>query len=95
MTALPDSAFVQPHDVIGPVGTVLTGTEFLDLWTPAEVSAAMGADPVLMFNALRAISMNAVNLSSPTLLALLDRAVAKGVLSRVRADQIAAGTPPT
>lgn len=73
---------------------VVTGVKFLALFTPAEVAALWAADPRLMAGALKVAAQDACNLDSAECAALLQLAVAKGVLTTERVPQILAATPP-
>ena len=73
---------------------VVSAPEFLALFTPDEAAAMWAADPALMFGAMLVLAQGTANLDSPDLANLLGLAVAKGVLTRARAERVAAGLPP-
>lgn len=73
---------------------VITAPEFLALFTPDEAAAMWAADPALMFGAMTVLAQGTANLDSADLGNLLGLAVAKGVLTRARAERVAAGLPP-
>lgn len=77
-----------------PASRVVSGTEFLDLFTGAETRALWNADPRLMRGAMRVMAQDSANLDSPELAGLLALAVTEGVLTPARATRIAAGEPP-
>lgn len=73
---------------------IVSGTEFLDLFTGAETRALWNADPRLMRGAMRVMAQDSANLDSPELGALLALAVSEGVLTPAREARIASGQPP-
>ena len=86
------AAFVRPTPT--PARRVVSAPEFLALFTPDEAAAVWAADPALMFGAMQVLAQGTANLDSPDLANLLGLAVAKGVLTRARAERVAAGQPP-
>jgi hypothetical protein len=73
---------------------IISGAEFLALWTPAEIAAAWAADPRLMAGAMKVLAQNGANLDSPECAALLALAEAQGVLTPSRRARVAAGLRP-
>lgn len=74
-----------------PPPRIISGADFLALFTSAEVAALWTADPRLMAGAMKVLAQNSANLSSPEARDLLLLAVAKGVLTEARAEQVLAG----
>lgn len=81
-----------PAAEIGP--KPVSGSDFLALFTPAEVAAMWQSGPEFMVAALRIAAQNEVNLGSQELGRLLQLAVSRGALSGDRLPRIAAGLPP-
>jgi hypothetical protein len=73
---------------------VVSGVEFLALFTPAEVAGVIAADPRLLAGAFKALTQASVNLDSAELAGLLALAVSKGVLTQQRVNAIKAGQAP-
>ena len=73
---------------------IVSGTDFLALWVPAEIEAAFAADARLMAGALKVAAQGRANLDSAECAALLALAEAKGVLTAARRERIASGQPP-
>ena len=83
--------FIVPPD---QAPRLMIGTEFLALFTPAEVAALWASGPEFMVAALHVASQNLVNLDSPDLRGLLALAVARYALSPGRLERVAQGLPP-
>lgn len=73
---------------------VVSGADFLGLFTAAEVASMWQSGPEFMVAALRIAAQNEVNLDSRDLARLLALAVGRGALSSQRLPRIAAGLPP-
>lgn len=72
---------------------LISGADFLGLFTAGEVAALWSSGPEFMTAALRVAAQNEANLDSPELGGLLALAVARGALTPARLAQIAAGHP--
>jgi hypothetical protein len=84
-----------PEPYVPPaVPRIVSGTAFLALWTPTEISAAFAADPRLLAGALKVAAQDSANMDSAECAALLALAEAKGVLTAERRARIAAAQPP-
>jgi hypothetical protein len=81
-----------PDDLDAP--RIVTGVQFLTLFTPAEVAALWTADPRLMAGAMQVLAQNSANLKSEDAKNLLWLAVRLGVLTQERADKVLAGDAP-
>lgn len=77
-----------------PPPRIVSGADFLSLFTPTEVAALWTADPRLQAGAMRVMAQNSANLSSPETHKLLMLAVDKGVLTKERADEVLSGVAP-
>ncbi len=85
------TAFLPPATAAEP--RIITGADFLSLFSPAEVAALWASGPEFMTAALRVAAQNQANLDSPEFTGLLRLAVARGALSSARLAQITAGRP--
>lgn len=83
--------FVPP---VAPAPRIISAEAFLALFTPAETGALWAADTRLMRGAMLVMGQDSANMDSPELAGLLSLAVAKGVLTPARAEQVARGEPP-
>ncbi len=78
-----------------PPPHIVTGSEFLALFTPAEIAALWSADPRLMAGALQVAAQDSCNLDSVECAQLMALAVAKGALAAGRVADVLAGRPVT
>ena len=104
-TSRGDTWFLEPDDErlseieiadsdITDAPRIVTGAEFLSLFTPAEVAALWTADPRLMAGAMKVMAQNSANLSSDEAKGLLYLAVSKKVLTADRAKTVLIGERP-
>ncbi len=85
---------LQPPPVVEAGPRIVSGADFLALFTTAEVAAMWQSGPEFMVAALRIAAQNEVNLDSRDLSRLLALAVGRNALSSQRLPRIVAGLPP-